>query len=92
VSPITDVTVAGYAGRYLEYTATAAEEGCAGTLHRWPTVAGPRQALVGERDQVWILDVDGVRLVIDAFSFAGTSEADLAELRQIVESIRISKP
>lgn len=88
-SPITDVSLAGYSGKYVEYTATVAIDGCASTLHRWPTVAGPRLALVDEHDQVWILDVDGVRLVIDAFSFPGASEADLAEILEIVESIQI---
>ena len=52
-------------------------------------MAGQREALVGERDQVWILDVEGTRLVIDAASFEGTSEADVAEMRMIVESLTI---
>ena len=38
--------------------------------------------------QVWILDVDGVRLVIDGFA-PKASDTVKAELRQIVESIHI---
>ena len=53
------------------------------------TSGGRRDALVNERDQVWILDVDGKRLVIDAFSFGGTSEADLEEIRTMIESLDI---
>jgi hypothetical protein len=84
-----DVTVAGYSGKYVEYTMTGITEACPGGLIRWPSSQGPRQALDGEHDQVWILDVDGVRLVIDAFSFRGTPDAALTELRQIVESMQI---
>jgi len=80
-----DVTVSGYSGVYMEYTNT----GECGVLTRWPSEFGDRLALNGERDQVWILDVDGVRLVIDAASFSGTEEADLAEMRTIIESLTI---
>lgn len=81
-----NVTVSGYSGVYLDYTASG---GC-GTLHRWPSIFGDREALGGERDQVWILDVDGVRLVIDAASFAETEDADLAEMRTLIESLTIT--
>ncbi len=42
----------------------------------------------GQVDYVWILDVGGSRLVIDAFSMPYATEAELAELRHVVESIR----
>jgi hypothetical protein len=38
---------------------------------------------------VWILDIDGVPLVIDAFSSPKASDRVRRELRQIVESIQI---
>jgi hypothetical protein len=41
-----------------------------------------------EFDQAWIVDVDGVRLVIGG-SVTSASETAMAELSQIVESIRI---
>jgi hypothetical protein len=41
--------------------------------------------------QLWILDVDGVRLVIDAMSPPGASQAVRAELRQAVESIHFER-
>lgn len=92
-SPITDVSLAGYSGKYLEYTVPELDPECTSFgLHRWPSAPGPRQALVDESDRVWILDVDGVRLVIDVFSFAGASDADLAEVLEIVDSIRIAPP
>lgn len=42
-----------------------------------------------EHDQARILDVEGVRFVIDAFSFTMTDAADLAEMRAIVQGLRI---
>jgi hypothetical protein len=78
------VEIDGYSGVYLDYRNTG--DGECGNMTRWPG----RDALVGERDQVWILDVGGTRLVIDAASFEGTSEADVAEMRTMVESLTIS--
>jgi hypothetical protein len=77
------VEIGGFSGVYLDYRNTGDGE-CA-SMQRWPG----RDALNGERDQVWILDVDGTRVVIDAASFDGTSEEDLAEMRAIVESMSI---
>jgi hypothetical protein len=88
-SAVTDVTLDGYSGKYVEYTATAYVDECWTTLRRWPTVIGDREGLVGEHDKVWILDVDGTRLVIDAFSFPETTAADHAEVEAIVDSIKI---
>jgi hypothetical protein len=85
----TDVMLDGYSGKYLQYSMTGITEDCPGGLIRWQSSQGPRMATAGEHDQVWILDVDGVRLVIDAFSFAGTPEAALTELRAVVESMQI---
>jgi hypothetical protein len=81
--------VDGYSGKYFEYTATATTSDCPGNLQRWASPMGNREAMAGEHDKVWILDVDGIRLVIDAFSFSDTSDADHAEVRAIVEAIQI---
>jgi hypothetical protein len=80
-----DVTLDGYRGTYLEFTKTGENECSAGGWSGWPT----NTSLDGvEYNRVWILDVDGVRLVIDSFA-TSPSESVKAELRQIVESIRI---
>ena len=62
------------------------------TLNRWTTVSSgtSREALDDEHDQVWILDVDGQRIIIDAFDFPTTSEADRAELDAVIDTVRIS--
>jgi hypothetical protein len=44
---------------------------------------------VGQVDEVWILDVEGERLVIDAWWFPQTSADERAKVIDIVESIRI---
>ena len=41
--------------------------------------------------QTWVLDIDGVRLVIDAISTPRASDAARAELRQAVESIHFQR-
>ena len=81
------VSIDGHDGLYLAYSNNG--EACS-TLSRWPSGGGDRLALTDERDQVWILDVDGERLVIDAFSFNGTSQADLEEMRELIEGIDFS--
>ncbi len=45
---------------------------------------GPNQ-----HHQLWILDVDGTRLVISASDFPNTSLQDRADLNEILNSIQI---
>lgn len=84
-----DVSLAGHSGQYLEYLMNGEDPACP-TLARWPSSQGDREAVFNQYDQVWILDVDGVRLVVDAFSFDGATAADRAQMRDIVESIQIA--
>jgi hypothetical protein len=88
-SAISDVTVAGYSGKYVEYSFEGPTSGCV-SLNRWPMGVGPRQAIADEHDKVWILDVDGVLLVIDVAYFSGASAADHAEMLAMVNSIEIT--
>ena len=39
-------------------------------------------------DRLWILDVDGERLVIDASTLPDATAEDRAELERVVDSIR----
>lgn len=92
----TDVTVGGYAGKKVELwtpdgldIATCDEE----ELGRWyqtnaATEDGPYTFGNGQRDIVYILDLAGSRQIIETMYLPGTSQADLAELDQIVASIR----
>jgi hypothetical protein len=44
---------------------------------------------VGQMFDVYVVDVDGERLVLDAYHYPGTSSADLAALDAVVNSIQI---
>ena len=59
--------------------------------HLWTTPAGSIRNAHGEQElsTLRIIDVDGVRLVIDAYAVPGAADDDGAELESIVESIRI---
>ncbi len=84
ISEKTHVTVDGYRGTYLEYTSTFRDDNC--NPEAWP---GTTHQNAGRGfTQAWILDVDGVRLVIDAFA-PKPSETHQAEIQRIVESIDI---
>jgi len=43
----------------------------------------------GATEELWILDVEGTRLVISAVRSPGSPRKDLAEQRAILDSIRI---
>ena len=51
--------------------------------------AGDRyQQAPGQVDRIWIVNVDGERLVVDAFYLPQATAADRAELEEVVNSIR----
>jgi hypothetical protein len=84
ISENTGVTLDGYRGKYLAYIATV-RDGDDDDCHppTWPAFGNPEHSQAD-----WILDVDGVRLVIHA-SAPTHRETVNAELRRIVESIEI---
>jgi hypothetical protein len=85
-SPITDVTIDGYDGQVVEITTPADIADCPEGF--WPFndkfVQDP-----GEVERVYALDVDGQRMTLFARIPEGTSEADLADIQAIVDSIDI---
>jgi len=74
----TDVTVDGYRGRYIR----------SAPVDKWFDCFGGSPIPTGE---VWIVDVDGARVVIAAGSDEALSEAAESEIRQIVESIHFER-
>jgi hypothetical protein len=93
-SPV-DVTLGGYSGKYLELRApanTTTDElgpdpsGCNGYFVWEPGIyaQGPNDLW-----HIWVLDVNGVRVVVRSDTYPGTSAGHQAELRAIVESIKI---
>lgn len=91
----TDVTVAGYKGKQLTMTAPASFKGCTltpdGAFRIWQLPLGATNDMTpGERDHVWILDVGGQRLVIDAPQPADETAAEAAEVQGVLDSIHLA--
>jgi hypothetical protein len=94
ISENTDVTLDGYDGTHLEFNQKGGpDQVCAlvtNSRQDQYTTAYPLWDGEGYH-QVWILDVGGVRLVIDAFSPLASSETVKSELSQMVESIQFDR-
>jgi hypothetical protein len=95
-SPV-DVTLGGYSGSYLELRAPANTT----TDELGPEPSGCNYYFVWQPGiyaqgpnamwRIWVLDVDGVRVVVRADSFPGTSSEVQAQLQAIVDSIQIER-
>jgi hypothetical protein len=90
----TDVTLAGFAGKQIELTVPAGinlADCDNGQFRFWLDTSGEERYVpfTGEHDQLWILDVGGVPLVIEAAWPIGASAQVQAELIHMVESVRI---
>jgi hypothetical protein len=103
----TDVMLAGREGQYLELsvpedlivTDDSDFRGCddPGNGHHdfvswWGKDEGARwQQVAGQIDRVWVLDVDGQTLLVDATYSPDTSASDREELDQVVASLRFAE-
>ena len=103
--PPSDVTVDGFGGKHLELTVpdlavrvigddtafTDCTDG--GELKSWIgeplSYAFHGYSYPGQVEEIWLLDVDGTRLMIEALWSPGSPEGDIAELRSILDSIDI---
>jgi hypothetical protein len=92
----TDVTLGGYRGKLVEFSIPADfnHDPCdEGVFSRWEAASAPGDwggwiYGGGMRNAVYIIDVAGQRLVVDTMSLPGASAIDLAELDQMIDSIR----
>ena len=101
----TDVTLAGYAGKYLEWSVPAdmksttwtdfdacdvASDGVDRDFASWlgKGVGERFEQVPGQVDRLWVIDVKGQRLVVDATYSPDTSQADRAALEAVVNSLR----
>ena len=50
------------------------------------------EQVAGQVDRLWVLDVKGQRLVVDATYSPDTTSADRAELASVVASLRFVAP
>ncbi len=91
-----DVTLAGYSGKYFDLQVPADISKCetepgnpsSGPIYR-PWEPGIYAQGPGHRWHLWVLDVDGVRVVVQSADYAGTSAKTRDELQAIVDSIQI---
>jgi hypothetical protein len=94
-SPV-DVTLGGYSGKYLELRApantTTDELGPDPSGCNYYFVWEPGIYAQGPNDlwRIWVLDVNGVRVIIRADTYPGTTAAVQAQLTAIVNSIQIA--
>ena len=85
----TDITLDGFAGKQMVLTVPTDVDfaDCDnGQFRRFPGFWYQGQ---GQIDRLWILDVEGERLVVVATYFPEGSAEDLAELQQVIDSIQI---
>ncbi len=82
------VTVDGHAGAYVELTAPTRLARCGEHPALWRSPERPIYS-GGQVDRVWILDVDGQRLVVDASYAPGSSAQEREDLTAMVGSLRI---
>jgi len=93
VTTPTEVTVDGYRGKQLTLTAPDNFDGC--TLSRegyrlWQLPLGAIFSLTpGERMALWIVDVNGKRLVVSSETFPATTAQQQAEAQEVLDSIHI---
>lgn len=102
--PPTDATIYGFSGKRMQLTVPElpmemrGEErvfsGCRdGILRSW--IGHPLSYAFygytgpGHTEEMWILDVEGTRLLIEGNWSPDSTEADLAEMRQVLDSIEI---
>ena len=82
-----DIELAGYSGKYLDLQVPEDISECAAyrAFEYWLYAQGP-----SHRWHLWILDVDGVRVVVESQDYESTPTEVQAELQGIVESIQIA--
>jgi hypothetical protein len=100
--PITDVTVDGYSGKYVELTVATDIATCPvdkgesllSGFWLWASPDGDHRYVQGsdEVDRIYAVDVDGQRLTFFARIPKRTTAADRAELQSIIDSITIEAP
>jgi hypothetical protein len=81
------VTVGGYDGMYVELTVPDEVDASAcpsGIFSLWPGRAQRYREILGQVDMVWIVDVDGQRLVFDAAHLPDAGPDEVAELEEMV--------
>lgn len=83
------VTLAGHRGLYVEVSSPRDLGRCDEEAGLWNDPGGRGIYGAGQVDRVWILDVDGQRLVVDAAYSARSTASDRNDLTAMVESLEL---
>ena len=91
----TAATLGGYQGKQLTLTAPASFAGCTltsdGSFEIWHLPLGATSNMTpGQIDRVWILEVGGQRVVIDAPQTPGENATDIAAVQGVLDSIHLA--
>ncbi len=89
--PVTDVTIDGYSGRSFELATELDADLCdnAPWVELWTFGGGEvHRTLENASMRVWVLDVEGTRLVVVEDAYADATEADRFQGQRIVNSMR----
>lgn len=99
---VSDVTPGGHPGKRVELSlpagldiGTCEQDPAMGGYLRWRNESSWPGGYVfgaGQRNVVYILDLDGQRAVIDTIAMPIASQADLAQLEALITSIRFDVP
>jgi hypothetical protein len=82
-----DVTLAGYSGKYVDLTIPDDISDC----DQYKPIDGHIYAQgPSQRWHIWVLDVDGVRVLVESNDFPGTDAQRLGEIDAIIESLEIT--
>jgi hypothetical protein len=85
-SPV-EVTLAGYSGKYVDLLVPDDISAC----DTYKPMDGHHYAQgPGQRWHMWVLDVDGVRVLVETNDYAGTSAERLAEEQAMIDSLEIT--
>lgn len=83
-----DITVSGYEGREIHIASDPTVDAASCVEQHLSPWSG-RWVLPGTEQTLWILDVEGSMLVIDASAEPGADAAKRAEMQQVLQSIQI---
>jgi len=83
----TDVTLDGFDGK--QFTLTDPSSPACGDMKTWANADGTYGVGAGEIQEMWILDVGGVRVVIAGTYLSTSTEEELSALRQVIASTQI---
>ena len=84
-----DVTLGGYSGKYMDLQLPADLDACTDAHIYRPWEPGDLRPGPVQRWHLWILDVDGIRVVVQPMTTQARRAEHQAELQAIVDSIQI---